>query len=428
MALDADMQCVELANTLQFDNEGKRTWKSFNEFTKASIFGWDEEEQIDITDMHKSHAEVYSLLALRSFYDKFHLTKNVAERHGKTGKDAFLNAWHATSLDELEEAKRAFTPALAKYLGRFSDPEIYPAACPDLGKRLLGSAVEGLNGGNRRVGVRDFHPAHWLREIMELMTKRVVENKRRAIACVASGQPLPPKGMQAGHDERQHGNAIPSQDVVISEDRKTCTVRDGKGTHNVDIDKLKMMNPALACPCGLGLLSGVMCRHSIAAAKAMCVRFESLLPVYDTTAGYAQQYAAVVDHASHLPSAADIEAHSDLAKTNLAFVPWFKDPVGRPKKDKRIQSALEQSTKKKKEARKDAPNVGQRHAMVLIGRSTIKKYALSSKKKRIDEHLAIDEHWAGLDARTLGRSDARTRGRVRVRALGCYINPKDASS
>ncbi len=66
--------------------------------------------------------------------------------------------------------------------------------------------------------------------------------------------------------------------------------------------------------------------------------------------------------------------------------------------------------------------------MVLIGRSTIKKYALSSKKKRIDEHLAIDEHWAGLDARTLGRSDARTRVRVRVRALGCYINPKDASS
>ena len=53
-------------------------------------------------------------------------------------------------------------------------------------------------------------------------------------------------------------------------------------------------------------------------------------------------------------------------------------------------------------------------------------------KKRIDEHLAVDEHWAGLDARTLGRSEsdaaARTRGRVRVRALGCYINPKDASS
>ena len=55
-------------------------------------------------------------------------------------------------------------------------------------------------------------------------------------------------------------------------------------------------------------------------------------------------------------------------------------------------------------------------------------------KKRIDEHLAIHEHcqWAGLDARTLGRSEsdaaARTRGRVRVRALGCYINPKDASS
>ena len=45
--------------------------------------------------------------------------------------------------------------------------------------------------------------------------------------------------------------------------------------------------------------------------------------------------------------------------------------------------------------------------MVLIGRSTIKKYALSSKKKRIDEHLAIHEHrqWAGLDARTLGRAD-----------------------
>ena len=34
------------------------------------------------------------------------------------------------------------------------------------------------------------------------------------------------------------------------------------------------------------------------------------------------------------------------------------------------------------------------------------------------------------DAWTLGRSDAaaRTRGRVRVRALGCYINPKGASS
>jgi citrate synthase len=85
--------------------------------------------------MHKSHGEVYGLLLVRSFYDKFHLTKNVAERYGKTGKEAFLNAWHATSLEELAEAKRAFTPALDKYLGRFGDHEIYPAACPDLGSR-----------------------------------------------------------------------------------------------------------------------------------------------------------------------------------------------------------------------------------------------------------------------------------------------------
>ena len=348
MGLDADMRCVEYVGTLQFNNEGIRTWKDFNDFTRDSIVGWDAEEQIDITDMHKSHGEVYGLLLVRSFYDKFHLTKNVAERYGKTGKEKFLNAWHATSLEELAEAKRAFTPALDNYLGRYSDPEIYPAACPDLGKRLLGSAVEGLNGGNRQAGVRDCHPAHWLRQTMEVMTKRAVENKLRANACVASGQPLPSKGMQAGHDERKLGNAIPSQDVVLSADRKTCTVRDGNGSHNVDIDKLKMMNPALACPCKLGLLSGVMCRHSIAAAKAMCVQYESLLPTHDTTAGYAQQYAAVRDHASHLPSAADIEAHSDLAKTNLAFIPWFKGPVGRPKKDKRIQSALEQSTQKKK--------------------------------------------------------------------------------
>ena len=49
-------------------------------------------------------------------------------------------------------------------------------------------------------------------------------------------------------------------------------------------------------------------------------------------------------------------------------------------------------------------------------------------KKRIDEHLAVDEHWAGLDARTLGRSEsdaaARTRGRVRVRALGPLYKPQ----
>ena len=37
-------------------------------------------------------------------------------------------------------------------------------------------------------------------------------------------------------------------------------------------------------------------------------------------------------------------------------------------------------------------------------------------KKRIDEHLAVDEHWAGLDARTLGRSDARTPRRGRADA------------
>ena len=50
MGLDADMRCVEFVSTLQFDNEGKRTWKSFNDFTRESIIGWDDEEQIDITE------------------------------------------------------------------------------------------------------------------------------------------------------------------------------------------------------------------------------------------------------------------------------------------------------------------------------------------------------------------------------------------
>ena len=93
---------------------------------------------------------------------------------------------------------------------------------------------------------------------------------------------------------------------------------------------------------------------------------------------------------------------------------WYKLPNGNkqtafPKAELEASfRSLTTGKKKELEERKDAPNVGQRHAMVLIGRSTIKKYALSRKKKRIDEHLAIHEHcqWAGLDARTLGRADA----------------------
>jgi hypothetical protein len=54
-----------------------------------------------------------------------------------------------------------------------------------------------------------------------------------------------------------------------------------------------------------------------------------------------------------------LQAHSDLAKTNLAFVPWFKDPVGRQKRTKEFNLHLSSLPKKKKE---------KRHAVVLIGR------------------------------------------------------------
>ena len=64
--------------------------------------------------------------------------------------------------------------------------------------------------------------------------------------------------------------------------------------------------------------------------KEKQVSVASLLPKFDTTAGYVAQYSAVGDYASIMPTAEDIEKHRNLSDDKLAFPPWYKNEAGRP--------------------------------------------------------------------------------------------------
>jgi len=68
-------------------------------------------------------------------------------------------------------------------------------------------------------------------------------------------------------------------------------VKDEVGNHNVDFEKLKLINAALSCSCQSDVTKGEICSHIVAAAKAKQQPLAQLLPEYDTVKGWNAQYA-----------------------------------------------------------------------------------------------------------------------------------------
>ena len=348
IALDANMQCLELIMTLEFDNEGTSTWTHMNKFTTNVIPDWNSDKVTNITDRHTSHRAAFERFMVESLYDHYHVVQNLRKIRylGTAAVDAYKRAFHANSLQELADIKHNhFTDAMNAYFVKYPDSELYPVARPTIGKRVFGSAVEGLNAANRLAGLRDSNKAYWLFEIADAIAKRAIQNRDNAQACSDRGQPLPPKSMQQGRSEEQFGNSIGPSSIILSSDGKTCSVRDEAGLHTVTYEKLKTQNAAFACSCQGDL--GIPCRHVYAAAKEKQVSVASLLPKFDTTAGYVAQYSAVGDYASIMPTAEDIEKHRNLSDDKLAFPPWYKNEAGRPRKETRYQAATEGGAKRR---------------------------------------------------------------------------------
>lgn len=77
IALDANMQCLELIMTLEFDNEGTSTWTHMNKFTTNVIPDWNSDKVTNITDRHTSHRAAFERFMVESLYDHYHVVQNL---------------------------------------------------------------------------------------------------------------------------------------------------------------------------------------------------------------------------------------------------------------------------------------------------------------------------------------------------------------
>ena len=92
-----------------------------------------------------------------------------------------------------------------------------------------------------------------------------------------------------------------------------------------------------------------MCRHVLAALKAIGTPVHTVMPTEQTSAGWKASYDAC--GMLRVPSTAEYAKFAHLQDDRLYVPPVIKTRTGRPKKGKRIRSAIEKFKEKNKKKR-----------------------------------------------------------------------------
>jgi len=197
---DADHHIVPMAYSMMLANESTNSWGTHLKFVEHAypkvyaedaedvgdddvpVSGFDTPNRRHIMDCDKgSHAAwqrhtEFGLL----FACSHHRVANVAIHARKAGKEAYLKALNAPTVELVQGLKAGFDPKTAGYLGKLKDYEQYMACAGGMRGNKTSGIAESLNGANIPVRHLDMCPA--LMKLGEETKRRYDTNKALAWA------------------------------------------------------------------------------------------------------------------------------------------------------------------------------------------------------------------------------------------------------
>ena len=184
---------------------------------------------------------------------------------------------------------------------------------------------------------------------MEMAKRKFDEDKAAALAW---NKKLTPRAHLIVDVAKVASRDIPSSNVAFSDDsRKKGTVKCIKSPHilySFNLDEVSK-GSLEACSCGIVQSTGLPCLHCCAAARVGGTLLEDYVSKYRRTDTWKKQYASLE---FKLPSQADVEKHRHLFNLSLRLPPVLKKAKGRPRKNARKRTFVDDLKRGKSKKRR----------------------------------------------------------------------------
>ena len=367
---NGNTSCVGMG--ISFGNETKDDWDQFLQFIKSIHPSLVDYKNTMITDQGKGLIEAMKevLPGIGHLHCSFHRRQNIL-KVVKGGSQLHSCLWlynklmMTTNVTQLEQLKIKEAPNVSdkalKYLNNIPDNSQYPAARCAMGEgiymynRSASSAVEAMNNANQRIREKTAVDAVMAMMLFVKMEgKRHEKHREKAWKCndvlTPHGKKLSEEVFKSVEDHRLYHITVED-----GNDRWVCrVVRTQMNERKCWFMKEPVMGSLFGgCTCGGPLTSGAPCHHMVAVVKSSRIdglNMVNAMPMWYTTEMWRTQYPQN-DHISYDLDMTSLR-NTHTPDTTMRYCPPYIAPKksGRPKKDKRVKSAIEGNQKKRKKA------------------------------------------------------------------------------
>lgn len=368
--MSSEGQCSPVAFGIIFGNEDKDSWCRFWEFASSVHPSLNSATNTIITDQDKgSKAAIAAILPLVfNFHCSYHRRQNIL-KHCKGGTQVYKALWMfnqlvATSSMEVLNNKRDrgyrhMSAADKAYLDMVPDIEQYPAARCAMGAdvqmygRSASSGVEAMNAVNR--GIRERSCVCLVNATILLMKMEADRFSRMRDSAWAHDGLLTPYGRLLADEiwkevPNHRDYTIQKAEFELYHEFKVRGNHTGSQNQTVKVMKEVFRgHRATSCTCGVPQMTSVPCRHIVAvtkSGKADGLNMVTAMPFFWSTNWWRKQF----------PMEETIRCNIDLQYLKEQHEPdnsilYCPDIVGlrkkgRPKKDNRKKSPLEEALAK----------------------------------------------------------------------------------